>query len=306
MSTTGDSDMSNFMNAFSTTMVQGTQQQGYNPSASYTINAFASGSHVAPRSGEHTSPLRMNAVPAHTQTFSSPPPLRQQNPVAATSQNDRWAQAREYRRKIHEPPKVDPNSDSTIAEVERDAEGWVTELIVAISNITNVKDTPSSHAYRMFLPDATSSLLIEATAREIFTALLDRCKHGFRGPTSFNKALKPHKDSEPDKTAVCRERMENVVDVLGWNKRACKDVLYEDWKIRLLVNHPLAYDKEKDSQKGSNDQRRLRLEREREKLKATEEELSRVRDAKEAEALRAVGEFDAERFADGKGGMDYR
>jgi hypothetical protein len=50
----------------------------------------------------------------------------------------------------------------------------------------------------------------------------------------------------------------------------------------------------------------LRLEREREKLKATEEELSRVREAKEAEALRAVSEFDAERFADGKGGVDYR
>jgi hypothetical protein len=248
----------------------------------------------------------MNAVPAHTQTFFSPPPSRQHPPVVVTSQNDRWAQAREYRRKIHEPPQVDPNSDSTIAEVEQNAELWVGELIIAISNTNNVKDTPSSHAYRMFLPEATSPLLIEATAREIFTSLLDRCKHGFRGPTSFNKALKPHKDSELDKTAVCKERMENVVDVLAWNKRACKDVLYEDWKIRLLVNHPLAYDKEKDSQKGSNDQRRLRLEREREKLKATEEELRRVREAKEAEALRAAGEFSFGNIDDGKGGIEYR
>lgn len=67
--------------------------------------------------------------------------------------------------------------------------------------------------------------------------------------------------------------MRNVVSALMWNKRVCKDVLYEDWKIFLLVNHPKAYDKEKDCQKGSNDQRRARQVGEREKLKRTEEEL---------------------------------
>lgn len=36
----------------------------------------------------------------------------------------------------------------------------------------------------------------------------------------------------------------------------------KDWKIRLLVNHSLSYDKEMDLQKGSNDQRRKRLETE--------------------------------------------
>lgn len=67
--------------------------------------------------------------------------------------------------------------------------------------------------------------------------------------------------------------MRNVIQALTWNKRVCKDVLYEDWKILLLVNHPLAYDKEKDNQKGSNDQRRARQQSERDKLKRTEEEL---------------------------------
>jgi hypothetical protein len=67
--------------------------------------------------------------------------------------------------------------------------------------------------------------------------------------------------------------MQNVVNALLWNQRVAKDVLFEDWKIRLLVNHPLAYDKEKDSQKGSNDQRRKRLQSERARLKETEEEL---------------------------------
>jgi hypothetical protein len=67
--------------------------------------------------------------------------------------------------------------------------------------------------------------------------------------------------------------------VLSWNKRACKDVLYEDWKIKLLVNHPLSYDKEKDSQKGSNDQRRRRQLATREKMERTEEELKVYREA---------------------------
>jgi hypothetical protein len=182
-------------------------------------------------------------------------------------------QAREYRRRVHELPYHDTRSDSTIREVEHDAEFWVRQLILAMTNVTNVKDTGNSHAKRLFVPNSYDPLLIECTCRQIFTSLLDRCISGFRGPAQFNKALKPGKDCEADLTGTCKERMRKVVNALMWNKRVCKDVLYEDWKILLLVNHPLAYDKEKDCQKGSNDQRRERQVREREKLKRTEEEL---------------------------------
>lgn len=77
---------------------------------------------------------------------------------------------------------------------------------------------------------------------------------------------------------MCEERIQNVVKVLSWNKRACKDMLYEDWKIKLLVNHPLSYDKEKDSQKGSNDQRKRRQLAAQEKMEKTEEELRAYRE----------------------------
>jgi hypothetical protein len=142
-----------------------------------------------------------------------------------------------------------------------------------MTNTTNVKDTDNSHAKRLFLPTSYDPLLIECTSRQILTSLLDRCISGFRGPAQFNKALRPGKDCEADLTASCEERTRNVVNALMWNKRVCKDVLYEDWKILLLVNHPKAYDKEKDCQKGSDDQRRERQVEEREKLKRTEEEL---------------------------------
>jgi hypothetical protein len=144
-------------------------------------------------------------------------------------------------------------------------------------NLEEIKDPENSSAAKMFRPEVYDSLLLEATCREIFLALIDRCKDGFRGPPQFNKALKPHRGLEADADATCVQRMQNVVNALLWNKRVAKDVLFEDWKIRLLVNHPLAYDKEKDSQKGSNDQRRKRLELEREKLRKTEEELEAYR-----------------------------
>jgi hypothetical protein len=67
--------------------------------------------------------------------------------------------------------------------------------------------------------------------------------------------------------------MQNVLNALLWNKRVAKDVLFGDWKIRLLMNHSLAYDKKKDSERGSYDQRRKRLDSEIEKLRKTEEEL---------------------------------
>ncbi|KAF1955834.1 hypothetical protein CC80DRAFT_548902 [Byssothecium circinans] len=207
-------------------------------------------------------------LPNNTSTYPSPPT---QTPHPHPP--NRWYQAHAYRLQVHEPPQIEPSTDPTIAQVTHSAEHWVVTLIHAITNTTSVKDTPTSHALRTFLPSAYDPFLIEATARQILTLLLDRCTHGFRGPAAFNKALKPARDLEADRTATCEERMRNVVEVLRWNKRACKDVLYEDWKIRLLVNHPLAYDREKDCQKGSNDQRRKRLVQERERLRGVEEEL---------------------------------
>ncbi|OAG10047.1 uncharacterized protein CC84DRAFT_460696 [Paraphaeosphaeria sporulosa] len=191
----------------------------------------------------------------------------------------RWSQARNYRVKVYEPPYLDPHTDDSIAHVETNAELWVEQLMLSMTNIKDVKDPANSHHCRLFSSESIDPLLIEACSREIFTALMDRCKNGFRGPPAFNKALNANHRLEPDRTATCEERIRNVVQVLSWNKRACKDVLYEDWKIKLLVNHPLSYDKEKDSQKGSNDQRRKRQLAAQEKMEKTEEELRAYREA---------------------------
>ncbi|KAF1831074.1 hypothetical protein BDW02DRAFT_572363 [Decorospora gaudefroyi] len=193
--------------------------------------------------------------------------------VPVTTVNTRWDNARKYRHRVQRSPQVDPGLDPSIQDVEQNAERWVRQLVLAMINLEDIKDTEQSSAVKMFLPEAYDSLLLEATCREIFLALIDRCKNGFRGPAQFNKALKPNRGLEADTNASCAERMQNVVNALLWNKRVCKDILFEDWKIRLLVNHPLAYDKEKDAQKGSNDQRKKRLEAEREKLRKTEDEL---------------------------------
>jgi hypothetical protein len=220
-----------------------------------------------------TSPVKSHTQSALDRSWLSREEPPTQNTYIPPSPPNRWAQAREYRHRVHETPYHDIQSDPTIREVERDAEFWVSQLVHAMTNVTNVKDTNNSHAKRLFLPASYDPLLIECTSRHILTSLLDRCISGFRGPAQFNKAVRPGKDCEADLTASCEERIRNVVNALMWNKRVCKDVLYEDWKILLLVNHPKAYDKEKDCQKGSNDQRRARQVGEREKLKRTEEEL---------------------------------
>ncbi|RMZ72459.1 hypothetical protein GMOD_00007447 [Pyrenophora seminiperda CCB06] len=165
-----------------------------------------------------------------------------------------------------------PKSDTSILDVELNAEFWVRQLVVAMINLEDVKDTDNSSAVQLFDPEEYDSLLLEAVGREIFLALIDRCKNGFRGPCRCNKALEPNGGLEADVTASCAERMQNVVSVLSCNKRVAEDMLFDSWKIRLLVNHPLAYDND-DEQEESDDQRRRRLEFERDRLKRIEEEL---------------------------------
>lgn len=231
--------------------------------------------------GSGTSPTldKVSATSWQGQEFVLPQDIEQRTIPTTPPQRpkNRWQQARDYRLQVHESPQIDPRTDYTIAQVEAAAEAWVQRLIAAMSNTQNVKDTLHSHHRRLFLPENRDDKLIEASCREIFVALVDRCKHGFRGPPQFNKALRANGPLEPDRTARCEERLLNVVKVLAWDKRACKDVLYEDWRIKLLVNHPLTYDKEKDAQKGSNDQRRKKQLQERETVERTQEELRALR-----------------------------
>jgi hypothetical protein len=60
-------------------------------------------------------------------------------------------------------------------------------------NLELIKDPENLSAAKTVCPEAYDSLLLEATYREIFLALIDRCKNSFRGPAQFNRALKPHR-----------------------------------------------------------------------------------------------------------------
>jgi hypothetical protein len=188
-----------------------------------------------------SSTLMSNSIPATMCSRLSQDPGITDRTAPAIATSSRWDNAREYRRRVQRAPQVDPRSDFSILDIEQHAEFWVRKLVLAMINLEDIKDPENSSATRMFRPEAYDSLLLEATCREIFLALIDRCKNGFRGPAQFNKALKPHRGLEADADATCAQRMQNIVNALLWNKRVAKDVLFEDWKIRLLVNHPLAY-----------------------------------------------------------------
>ncbi|KAF2180085.1 hypothetical protein K469DRAFT_693547 [Zopfia rhizophila CBS 207.26] len=153
-----------------------------------------------------------------------------------------------YRYKVTKHPHVDPNSDITIAEVERDRELYISQLFQAMINLDGIHDTENSRERKLFrlgTPGAASGYKIEATCRAIFDALIDRCVNGFRGTIKENKTLKPEQGLEADRDCNCFTRMQYVLDALWASKCTCRDVLNEDSKIILLVNHPLHYQKTK-------------------------------------------------------------
>ena len=134
------------------------------------------------------------------------PRLESPNYTTPTSAlNSRWNNAREYRRRIQRTPQVDPRSDPSIQDMEQNAEFWVRQLVLAMANLEDIKDTENSSTAKMFRPEAYDSLLLDATCREIFLALIDRYKCGFRGPAQFNKALQPNRRLEADANAPCTE-----------------------------------------------------------------------------------------------------
>lgn len=210
-----------------------------------------------------------NHIPLPNIHHESLSPTSSINPLTA----HHWHPSLSYRHKVRQPPHIPPSTDLTITLVSQHSEFWVAQISQALINTNSIKDRQTSHAARLFSPSTCDPFLIESTARAILIALLDRCIYGFRALSAFNKALGKGKECESDRKVNCRERLENVITALTWNKRICKDVLWEDWKIRLLVNHPLSYDREKDLQMGSNEQRRVRMEGEREKLKLMEDRL---------------------------------
>ncbi|KAF2205443.1 hypothetical protein GQ43DRAFT_428041 [Delitschia confertaspora ATCC 74209] len=161
-----------------------------------------------------------------------------------------------FRDRVTAPPKIVPEEDSTIGEVERNRNYWFHELFKAIVNLDDI--TPAKRVtIDMFtsLTDRCSVSDIEATCWKIFFEVLDRCRNGFRGrvegqidPRGGRFAPMAQQDAETN----CLQRISNVISVLRWNKNVCVDAMKYDFKIRKLVDAPLRLLEEKKSYGKSN------------------------------------------------------
>ncbi|KAF2268726.1 hypothetical protein CC78DRAFT_540573 [Lojkania enalia] len=163
--------------------------------------------------------------------------------------------ARQYRRRTTMLPQIHPQSDATIPEVKRRREMIVKVMVQAVWNLRGVHDKPDSRETKMFTfggTDAADPQHVEAACRSVFDFLLDRVEIGFRGGHKDNKAIRPAKDVEVDRDGNCLTRIRNVIRAIQLSKCTCRDILYEDYKVMLLVNHPLSYLKTKHTVRKNN------------------------------------------------------
>ncbi|KAF2121058.1 hypothetical protein BDV96DRAFT_640471 [Lophiotrema nucula] len=163
-----------------------------------------------------------------------------------------------FRNQITMKPHGDLGTDATIAAVELNRSAWIVSMVKAVYNLVNINDRPKANQCNLFRRGTSSCIhveVVESACHAVFDALLDRCKHGFRGPKSENHALNAGAGRILDKTANCTTRLQNVVDALKTHKTVCRDILYDQFKRQLLVNHPLKYSDKKKGHLGCNNQK---------------------------------------------------
>ncbi|KAF2122316.1 hypothetical protein BDV96DRAFT_663356 [Lophiotrema nucula] len=195
--------------------------------------------------------------PSHQQHYQLPAPAVVPGLLFSNDQDA----AHTYRRRVTELPKLAHSHDLTIKAVEQNREQHIADMIAAIYDLSNVLDKPNGRECKMFannpsLTEFVEPYIIEAACRSVFDLLLDRCYNGFRGQMKDNHARRPASGREADRDAFCSTRLYNVVEVLRTSKCACRDILYEDYKITLLVNHPLYFLKKKNECRRNNEHKR--------------------------------------------------
>ena len=180
----------------------------------------------------------------------------------------------DYRERVQMLPHFDRTQDPTIAEVKRNKEMYIEQMMRAMWNLQDIHDSPTAPEPKLFNPmehNYQHGFDIESTCRAIFRELIFRCEHGYRGSQHFNLAAKPKQLFEADRDGNCQTRIENVISILNKSKRVCKDCLTEQAKIVQFVNAPLGSFGKKAKNNGGNETQRKKLEEHAQRKKAAEQ-----------------------------------
>ncbi|KAF2451486.1 hypothetical protein P171DRAFT_348244, partial [Karstenula rhodostoma CBS 690.94] len=161
-------------------------------------------------------------------------------------------EATRFDRKPYRPP----DTDYTIAEVERDRLYHVKRVYNAMTCGDAARDNKGSIAMKRWVHGAYyDSGLVEAYAHKVLDCLLLQAKEGFRGWVHNDYVADDRKGDDEDRDLTCEERLENIVRALQEEKTICEDVMNSACQIRMFVNAPKAYANRKYQNRVGNSKR---------------------------------------------------
>jgi hypothetical protein len=168
-------------------------------------------------------------------------------------------QAREHRRRgthFDRTPYCSPETDDTIAEVERDRLQNVMRIYNAMTSGEAARDNPGSIAVKRWVTDAHYPPdLVEAYAHKVFDCLMQQVRDGFRGWIHNDYVADERKGDDIDKDVDCAGRLHNIILALSQEKTICEDVMNSACQIRMFVNAPRAYSNRKHQNRIGNSKR---------------------------------------------------
>jgi hypothetical protein len=205
----------------------------------------------------------MPSLPPIYPVYSIPP--NEQNAVRQTVYDpfqdlfETPEDARDYRRRatrFDRQPYIKPESDESIAEIERERSRHVGRIFDAMTSGEHAKDNPNSIAMKRWVrDDHYRPDLVEAYAHKLLDCLLQQAKEGFRGWQHNDYVADERKGEVVDKDVDCAQRLDNIVRALQQEKTICEDVMNSACQIRMFVNAPTAYANRKHQNRVGNSKR---------------------------------------------------
>lgn len=162
-----------------------------------------------------------------------------------------WAQSIANRYKVTHVPDVHPLSDPTIQTIIDQADANLHTLLQALNNTVGVNDSANSKEVKLVSnsTDINDEDKI-STCQLILSGLIHRSVVGYCGYSHKNEA------KEDDKKLNSQQRFDQVVNTMRVEKTVCRDVLFEESKIVLLVHQPIAILEMKIRNRGNNASRK--------------------------------------------------
>ncbi|KAL5456290.1 hypothetical protein PMIN06_003955 [Paraphaeosphaeria minitans] len=153
-------------------------------------------------------------------------------------------------------PYRPPDTDHTIAEIERDRLYHIERVYNAMTCGDGARDNKGSIAMKRWVHGAYyDSSLVEAYAHKVLDCLLLQANMGFRGWVHNDYVADDRKGDDEDRDVTCEERLESLLRALREEKTICEDVMNSACQIRMFVNAPKAYANRKYQNRVGNSKR---------------------------------------------------